>query len=207
MSKTSKEDGSWYIKPTCRLPIVLTPRQNKTLSDAFDPVLALQGIGWLTRKALGAATVTQHLKHHTAEDGTSAQIDIDQLVSGGLKGSSEMRTLDWQWRGHSDWLFGTLKGRSRYTTLATVLEEAKGKGVTEEDAKYLTEGWLKETEEGEVVDSFVDNEGNKWTGWQIWGFAEIGGERKFVRRVVVRKTDKNEVRRVRLVYDYAGELA
>lgn len=164
-------------------------------------------MGWLTRKALGAATVTQHLKHHTAEDGTSAQIDIDQLISGGLKGSSEKRTLDWQWRGHSDWLFGTLKGRSRYTTLAAVLEEAKGKGVVEEDAKYLTEGWLKETEEGEVMETFVDNEGNKWTGWQIWGFAEIGGERKFVRHVVVRKSDKNEVQRVRLVYDYVGELA
>ncbi|KZM25625.1 uncharacterized protein EKO05_0001942 [Ascochyta rabiei] len=180
---------------------------NKSLSDAFDPVLSLQGIGWLTRKALNAATVTQHLKQHTAEDGTSTQIDIDQLVSGGLKGSSEKRPLDWQWRGHSDWLFGTLNGRSRYTTLASVLEEAKGKGATEEDAKYLAEGWLKETEEEGVVESFVDNEGNKWTGWQIWGFAEIGGERKFVRRVVVRKTDKNEAQRVRLVYDYAGELA
>lgn len=88
-----------------------------------------------------------------------------------------------------------------------MLEEAKGKGLLEEDAKYLAEGWLKETEEGDVIESFVDNEGNKWTGWQIWGFAEIGGERKFTRRVVVRKTDKNEAHRVRLVYDYAGELA
>ncbi|KAJ4406755.1 hypothetical protein N0V91_004445 [Didymella pomorum] len=178
---------------------------NKSLSDAFDPVLALQGIGWLTRKALGAATVTLHLKHHTAEDGTSSQIDIDQLVSGGLKGSSEKRTLDWQYRGHSDYLFGTVKGRTRYTTLSTVLGE--GKGITEEDAKYLVEGWLKETEEGEIVESFVENEENKWTAWQVWGFAEIGGERRQVRRIVVRKSDKNEVRRVRLVYDYAGELA
>lgn len=88
-----------------------------------------------------------------------------------------------------------------------MLEEAKGKGITEEDAKYLTEGWLKETEEGSVMETFVENEGSKWTGWQIWGFAEIGGERKFVRRIVVRKTDKNEAKRVRLVYDYAGELA
>lgn len=181
--------------------------QNKTLSDPFDPVLALQGIGWLTRKALGAATVTQHLKHHTAEDGTSAQIDIDQLVSGGLKGTSEQRTLDWTYRSHTDWLFGTVKGRNRYTTLATMREEAKGKGVVEEDVKYLTEGWLPETAEGDVIETFVENEGNKWTGWQVWGFAEIGGERKYVRRVVVRKTDKNEAQRVRLVYDFAGELA
>lgn len=151
--------------------------------------------------------MTLHLKQHTAEDGISSQIDIDQLITGGLKGSSEQRTLDWQWRSHSDWLFGTVKGRTRYSTLSAILEEAKGKGVTEEDAKYLAEGWLKEAEEGEVIESFVENDGNKWTAWQVWGFAEIGGERKHVRRIVVRKSDKNEVRRVRLVYDYTGELA
>lgn len=88
-----------------------------------------------------------------------------------------------------------------------MLEEAKGKGATEEDAKYLAEGWLKEMEEGEIIESYVENEGNKWTAWQVWGFAEIGGERKQVRRIVVRKTDKDEVKRVRLVYDYLGELA
>lgn len=88
-----------------------------------------------------------------------------------------------------------------------MLEEAKGKGVTEEDAKYLAEGWLKESEEEGVMESFVENEEYKWTARQIWGFAEIAGERVFTRRVVVRKTDENEVRRVRLVYDYAGELA
>lgn len=150
--------------------------------------------------------MTQHLKQGVAEDGTSTQIDIDQLVTGGLKGSSENRTLDWQYRPHSDWLFGDLQGRTRYSTLAKVTEENTGKGVSEEDAKYLVEGWLKETEEGEVVESFVDNDGNKWTGWQIWGFAEVGGQRKLTRRFAIRKKDKNEVVRVRLVYDWAGQL-
>lgn len=114
--------------------------------------------------------------------------------------------MDWHYRGHTDWLFGTLQGRSRYNTLAKILEESKGQGVTEDDAKYIVEGWLKETEEGEVVESYVDNEGNKWTGWQIWGFAEIGGERRFTRRFAIRKKDKNEVVRVRLVYDYTGGI-
>ena len=150
--------------------------------------------------------MTQHLKQGVAEDGTSTQIDIDQLVTGGLKGSSEKRTLDWQYRPHSDWLFGDLQGRTRYSTLAKVIEENTGKGVSEEDAKYLAEGWLKETEEGEVVESFVDNDGNKWTGWQIWGFAEIGGQRKLTRRFAIRKKDKDVVVRVRLVYDWAGQL-
>jgi hypothetical protein len=172
-------------------------------------VLALQGIGWLTRKALGAATITQHLRQSptTGEDGQpTIAITIDQIVTGGLKGSVESRTLDWHYRGHSDWLFGTLQGRSRYSTLAKILEESKGKGATEEDAKYITDGWLKETEEGEVVESFVDNDGNKWTAWQIWGFAEIGGERKLTRRFAVRRKGKDEVVRVRLVYDYVGPL-
>jgi hypothetical protein len=150
--------------------------------------------------------VTQHLKQGVAEDGTSTQIDIDQLITGGLKGSSENRTMDWQWSPHSDWLFGDIRGRSRYNTLAKIAEESAGKGVTEEDAKYLAEGWLKETEEGEVVESFADNEGNKWIAWQVWGFADIGGQRKLTRRFAIRKKNKDEVVRVRMVYDWAGPL-
>jgi hypothetical protein len=184
----------------------LTSTQNKSLSDAFDPVLSLQGIGWLTRKAIGAATVTQHLKQGVAEDGVSVRIDVTQLVSGGVKGNSEDHRMNWEFGEHSDWLFGSVKGRSRYTTLANILEESKGQGVTEEDAKYLAQGWLKETEEGEVVQCFVENESSKWTAVQVWGFAEINGVRMLTRRFAVRKTNKDEVVRVRLVYDWAGEL-
>lgn len=125
-----------------------------------------------------------------------------------MKGTTEKRTLDWQYRDHSDWLFGDLKGKSRYTTIANILEESKGKGDTEEDAKFICEGWLPETQEGDVVESYVDNEGKGWTGWQIWGFAEVEvdgkKERWFVRRFAVRKG--KEVVRVRLVYEWAGEL-
>lgn len=184
--------------------------QNKTVSDPFDGVLSLQGIGWLTRKALGAATVTQSLRQSptTGEDGQpTTHVTIVQTITGGLKGSTEERTLDWHYRGHTDWLFGTLQGRSRYNTLARIREDSKGQNASEEDVKFVTEGWLKETEEGDVLESFVENEGNKWTGWQIWGFADIGGERKFTRRFVIKRTDKDEVVRVRLIYDYAGELA
>jgi hypothetical protein len=41
---------------------------------------------------------------------------------------------------------------------------------------------------------------------QIWGFADIGGERKFTRRFAIRRKDRDEVVRVRLVYDYLGAL-
>ncbi|KAF2132833.1 hypothetical protein P153DRAFT_174751 [Dothidotthia symphoricarpi CBS 119687] len=182
---------------------------NKSLSDNSDPALSLQGMGWLTRKAIGAAVITQHLNQSstTGDNGEPCTlIEIDQLLSGGMKGTTERRILDWSFRPNSDRLFGELQGRSRYTTLANIIEESKGKGVTEGDAKYLAEGWLKETEDGEIVESFVDNEKNKWTGWQVWGFAEIKGERKLTRRFAVRKTGKDEVVRIRLVYDYLGSL-
>lgn len=45
-------------------------------------------------------------------------------------------------------------------------EEAKQKGgVTEKDAEYMVEGWLEESSKGDVIESFVDNDGKGWTGW------------------------------------------
>ncbi|KAF2730054.1 hypothetical protein EJ04DRAFT_501239 [Polyplosphaeria fusca] len=196
--KTIKSlDGKWVI--------------NKTLSDSPDPVLALQGIGWLTRKAIGAATVTLHTRTYTAPpDGDPAaapvlHIDVDQRITGGLKGTSEKRNLDWQWRPHSDYLFGELRGRSRWMGLEGLVKEAEGKGVVEEDAGFLVEGWREEMGEGDgVVESFVENEEKGWSGWQVWGFVDVGGERRYARRFVVRKGE--EVRRIKLVYDWAGPL-
>ncbi|KAF2118126.1 hypothetical protein BDV96DRAFT_596999 [Lophiotrema nucula] len=195
--RTIKElDGKWIL--------------NKSISDSVEPVLALQGIGWLTRKAIGLATVTQHLRTTTeATDPPATTIVIEQTVTGGLKGTTEKRTLDWQWRAHSDHLFGDLRGRSRYTTLSAILTDPQGsyedKAALDEDAKFLVgeEGtWLEETKEGEVVESYVENEGKGWTGWQIWGFGDVKGERWLVRRFAIRKG--KEVVRVRLVYEWAG---
>ncbi|KAL5461426.1 hypothetical protein PMIN06_002191 [Paraphaeosphaeria minitans] len=186
---------------------------NKTHSDSTDPVLALQGIGWMTRKALGLATVTLHTKMYvrTPSDNAAAgdviQIDIDQIATGGIKGTSEHRALDWKYRPHSDWLFGELQGRSRLTTLEAVRKEAREQGGTKaSDVEYVTEGFLDETEGGETIESWVDNEGKKWTGWQIWGFATVNGERWLVRKFAIRRKDKDEVVKVRLCYEWAGEL-
>lgn len=56
------------------------------------------------------------------------------------------------------------------------------------------------------MEGYAVGEKQGWTAWQVWGFADIGGERKLTRRFVVRKTGKDEVVRVRLVYDYLGTL-
>ncbi|KAF2679327.1 hypothetical protein K458DRAFT_445878 [Lentithecium fluviatile CBS 122367] len=190
---------------------------NKALSDSTDPILALQGVGWLTRKAVGLATVTQHCKQYQAppDDAPTAppvpHIDIEQSATGGVKGTTEKRCLDWEYRSHSDWLFGELRGKSRITTLARILEEAKDaegesvkEGRREEDAKFLAEGWLEESKDGEVVESFADAKSG-WTGWQVWGFSDVKGERWLTRRFAIRRKDREEVVLARLVYEWVGE--
>jgi hypothetical protein len=43
--------------------------QSKKLGDDSDIALQIQGIGWLTRKAIGLATVTLHVKQYDDENG------------------------------------------------------------------------------------------------------------------------------------------
>jgi len=168
---------------------------NKSLSDDTEPVLVLQGIGWLTRKAIGLATITLHVKQYTGEGGTS-HIDIEQTATGGIKGTTELRELDWTEREHEDHIFGKLKGKSRWLNLDSVEDE------------WLKEGWLTGDEEkggpgGEIfVESYVDAD-KGWIGDQIWGFAIIDGKRYYTRRVKITKGD--EVRKIRMVYNWGGK--
>ncbi|CZS93138.1 uncharacterized protein RAG0_03549 [Rhynchosporium agropyri] len=165
---------------------------NKTLSDDTDAVLILQGIGWWTRKAIGLATVTLHTKQYI-EDGIT-HIDIDQTATGGVKGTTELRALNWEESSHNDHVFGNIKGRSRWSTFQEI------------DDSFLKEGWLEGDEEkagpeGEKhIESLAVNEEKGWNARQIWGFAMVDGKRYYVRRVVV--TKGAEVLKVRLVYDF-----
>ena len=58
----------------------LTSSQSKTLSDPTDAVLALQGVGWLKRKAINLATVTLSIKQYVDESGVT-HVDIDQTAT------------------------------------------------------------------------------------------------------------------------------
>ena len=89
---------------------------------------------------------------------------------------------------------GRLKGRCRWVRLADLQDG--------EDVGFLREGWIEEKGEDEHVEALVQSLGAGWTANHVWGFAEAGGSRRFLRRVIVRKGD--EVRRVRLVYDSTG---
>jgi hypothetical protein len=67
-------------------------------------VLALQGVGWLTRKAIGLSPITQEIKQYTDASGIE-HIDVESILPGGLK-SVECRILDDSEHHEKDDLFG-----------------------------------------------------------------------------------------------------
>jgi hypothetical protein len=169
------------------------------LSDPIDEVLQLQNVGWLIRKAVGYATVTLHIKQYE-EEGIE-HIDIDQVIIGGIKGTTELRTFNDEWREHSDHIFGRVKGRNRRIKLSELKED-------DEDEAFIKKGWSQDiVDSDELIDGIVDSEDNAWTGRLTWGFEVVDGERRFARHSVVRKKDSDVFKRVRLVYDYKGPLA
>lgn len=79
--------------------------QNKSLSDDTDEILRLQGIGWATRKVIQYATITLYVKHYK-DDAAIEHIDIQQTVTGGVKGNFEQRTLIWETKAIDDPFYG-----------------------------------------------------------------------------------------------------
>ncbi|RHZ74721.1 hypothetical protein CDV55_109057 [Aspergillus turcosus] len=203
----------------------------KNLSDPFEPVLTLQGISWAVRKAISFATVTLVVKEYPdSEDAKVVHVDIDQVLTGGLKGTSEKRISDWVDREHQDHIFGKILGRSRLirgskgddgkvrpaVDINTEIDDPKVKQFLRGEILIdgsPCEGFLVDNEgeeygegEGLFLQSFVVNqdEGYGWTAEQIWGFETINGQRYHTRRVVVAKD--GEFKLARLVYDYVKKL-
>ncbi|OQE15851.1 hypothetical protein PENFLA_c030G06832 [Penicillium flavigenum] len=195
---------------------------DSTHSNPTDPILTLQGMGWVMRKALSYATVTIYVKQYAdSENPTLIHIDAQQVITGGIQGTKEERKLDWEAREHVDHIFGKLQGRSRHIAGAKsedgavrpVVEIQTKVGSPEEDAKvqkFLTgetlidgsksEGFLAEEGEAVFLQSFVKNTETGWTAEQVWGFETVDGERRHTRRVVVTKDGK--VASARLVYAF-----
>lgn len=165
---------------------------SKSLSSDMDEVFQLQGLNWITRKALSIATVTLRVNHYTSDD-QKEHIDVSQTVTGGIKGTDENRILDWQERPHSDHIFGNVVGQSRRREIMDV------------DDDFLSKGWDDTTKEHGTIESWVVcGEGN-WTAHQIWGFQVIDGERRYVRHLKFVSNNDNRKDKT-LVYDYIGPL-
>ncbi|KAL8741632.1 MAG: hypothetical protein Q9190_005779 [Brigantiaea leucoxantha] len=158
---------------------------NKSLSDDTDKILQMQGVGWFLRKAISLATITLSITQYD-KDGIT-HIDIAQTATGGIQGTTENRTLDWEYRDHKDGIFGEVKGRSRWVKLSDV-----------DDDEFLKTGW--DDMDGEHIQAYAESKNNGWTADQVWGFEEVVDKRYYVRHVVVRKGD--EWKQARFVYDY-----
>ncbi|KAL0631711.1 hypothetical protein Q9L58_009425 [Maublancomyces gigas] len=187
---------------------------NKTHSSDTDEMLMLQGVSWFTRKAIRFSTITLDIKQYRDDDGVE-HIDIDQTATGGIKGTTENRTLDWTEREHEDHLFGKLAAKSRRLDIEQV------------EAGFLKDGFLPEAKKDGVIESFVVNHENQWSAQQIWGFEEIDKLRYYVRHLRFKKFatpaaapaaapetgesppvttagSPEKVIEMKLVYDYAG---
>lgn len=126
--------------------------QNTTLSDDSDEILRLQGVSWFTRRAIVLSTITLYVRHYKGDDGVE-HIDIDQTLTG-IPGTSENRTLDWTFRDHDDYLFGPVLGKSRRAN------------VDEIENEFLKEGWLPDTVQDGVINSYVKSDTTKSnTSW------------------------------------------
>ncbi|KAJ5130796.1 uncharacterized protein N7515_006835 [Penicillium bovifimosum] len=92
---------------------------NKALSSEVDPILKLQEINWLFRKAIAVTDIclricTSHtLNSQTGED--VVKIDFLQTPSvGRLASTTETRTLNWKAQQHFDYFFGEAECRSSF---------------------------------------------------------------------------------------------
>ncbi|KAM3444563.1 hypothetical protein NHJ13734_001377 [Beauveria thailandica] len=170
--------------------------QNYTYSDSSEPGLIIQGISYLVRKGILAATLSLETNQYEAapsppneDEPPCWHIDIVQSASG--MGTEERRCLDNTFRQHSDWLFGNVRGRSRWV------------GVEDIEDAYLKAGWLVEGGESgskELIESHAESEDYGWTADQIWGFQEVDGERRHCRNIVITKGEQRA--EFRFVYDY-----
>ncbi|KAK8055125.1 hypothetical protein PG993_000352 [Apiospora rasikravindrae] len=191
---------------------------NKNLSDNTEPGLSLQGVSFLTRKAIGLASVTLTVKQYSgphlppsSASGDCVRIDIEQTATGGIKGTTENRCADGEKRTHSDWLFGTVESSSHFVQAGDALKQALGSGDHAVDAasvEYLASNWVVDESEKTGPDgaahliSVADNQKDGWFAVQVWGFQTIGGERRHARNIVLKKGDKKV--EMRIVYDFVS---
>jgi hypothetical protein len=160
---------------------------NRTLSDSSQTVLKMQGVNFIVRSAVAYSNVTVTLSQYTDSDGKK-HLDQEQLSTGGIK-NFEDRIMDGAWTEKYNWIWGKVLGKSRYVK------------IDEIDDGYLREGWSKDCVDGELVEGYVESKTDKWTALQIWGFAEVDGERKHVRRILATKPGWQD-QRIRMVYDW-----
>ncbi|KAL5340189.1 NADP-dependent oxidoreductase domain-containing protein [Aspergillus crustosus] len=202
---------------------------DKSITDDSDGILKLQGVAWLIRKGIGAATTTLQFTSTTEPSSSSpssssstepaTNITMRQTLTGGIPGSSEERITDWVERERANHIYGNVQTRSR---LVNGVKDENGavrpelevqsktdvKAVEEEIRGYLRGGEPYLVEAGKEVypelyiHDFGRNEKGGWTAEQIWSIEVIEEQPYLTRRVAVVKEDGYEL--ARLVYKFSG---
>lgn len=164
--------------------------QNKTLSDDNEPVLKIQNVGFLQRKAIGAANLELTIKLHEGADGAT---HFDTGIKPSLgPASSEERVLRWEDETEVKHpLFGNGRARARWAAPAD--PEIAGD-------EFLAGGWEDGTEELILMENTMDS---GVVTKLVHGFAVVKGERHYVRHIIS-TNKKGESAKVRLVYNYEG---
>ncbi len=111
------------------------------------------------------ATITLTISEYI--EGDKTHIDIKNVATGGISGTTENRTLDWTYGDHTDGIFGSVKGKSRWVKLSDVDED-----------EFIKTGF--DDLEGEHVQAYVESKDNGWTANQVSANSISGATNKGV---------------------------
>lgn len=154
---------------------------NKDLSSDVSPVLEIQGINAMMRKAVGFAPVNLDVKQPSADE-----IHIKQSTTANIPAiDEEWYPGDHEWREQNDKLLGKVRSRSRW---ANVSELQGFDGFLLKDLKG----------EDEVIQADVESQDGDWKAVQVWCFEG----QNFVRRVLT--TGGGKRAETKLIYDFKG---
>ncbi|KAF8516689.1 hypothetical protein BU17DRAFT_92514 [Hysterangium stoloniferum] len=168
---------------------------NKKLGDSLDKILALQGVGWITRKAIGAAPVTQHIKQYVDANGVE-HVDVESVLPGNMK-SIEPRVVDGSDQHDKDDLFGHIIRKSTRVKKAELDHDYLKGNCNEPEVEEI--GALRL-----VVSSDPEKSKHRWVLEQVWAFEEINGARYCTERLHFEGFEGSEKQTIqgRLVYDF-----
>lgn len=147
-------NSRWYVNLYPDPLLIAEPSllQNKSLSDSPDDMLSAQGVGWIKRKAMGAASITVTITHSKNNAGVDT-LSLVQVVSGGDPAEPEEKTLDWEEKTKEIKLFG-----------GPCVTRSKRVSLDEVQESYLKEGWSADTLEHGCILVHLAYEGKH--GWK-----------------------------------------
>ncbi|KKY28483.1 hypothetical protein UCDDS831_g00223 [Diplodia seriata] len=154
----------------------------RKLSTNMDKVMSLQGLSWVTIKALSIISVTEAYEQHVDEKGVT-HIDVHPTVTGGFKGQDTKWIVDGVQRAVHHPEFGEMTQSSWWSDLTDV------------DDGYLREGWVYGEGERAGPKNLALKCSSEKAGFVldgVWGFVDVDGKRYHARKTACKKDGKVE---------------